>query len=137
MNVEVLHRLGKAIAERGPGAYVLTVSNDGRPHAVYLNVAWSGGRVIAEVGNTTAANVNARPEISLLFPVRAAGDYSFFVDGRAIVDSGDGVHRLVLTPTRAVFHREGPAADPESSCTADCVPVLGATAPLPMSPPRG
>jgi hypothetical protein len=136
MNVDVLQQLGNAIAERGPGAYVLTVSNDGRPHAVYLNVVWSNGRLVADVGNTTAANAKARPEVSLLFPVRTAGDYSFFVDGRATVESGDGVHRLVLTPTRAVFHREGSAPDPNSSCTADCVPVLRATAPLPMSPPR-
>ena len=136
MNVDVLHRLGKAVAERGPGAYVLTVSNDGRPHAVYLNVAWSDGRLVADVGNTTAANAKVRPDISLLFPVRAAGDYSFFVDGRAAVESGDGVHRLVLTPTRAVLHRHGAAPDPESSCTSDCVPVLPATVPLPMFPPR-
>ena len=136
MNVDVLHRLGTAVAERGPGAYVLTVSSDGRPHAVYLDVTWNDGRLVAEVGNTTATNVKARPEISLLFPVRAAGDYSFFVDGRATVESGDNAHRLVLTPTRAVFHRHGPAPDPTSSCTADCLPVLDATAPLPISPPR-
>ena len=52
MNVDVLHRLEKAVAERGPGAYVLTVSNDGRPHAVYLKVTWSDGRLVAGVGNT-------------------------------------------------------------------------------------
>ena len=75
-------------------------------------------------------------EISLLFPVRGADDYSFFVDGRATVESGGGVHRLALMPTRAVFHRHGPAPDPNSSCAADCVPVLRTTAPLPMSPPR-
>jgi hypothetical protein len=135
MNVDVLDRLGKVLAERGPGAYVLTVSNDGRPHAVYLDVAWRDGRLVGEVGNTTAANAKARPEISLLFPVRTHGDYSFFVDGRAVVESGDGVHRLVLTPTRAVFHRHGPAPDPDSSCTADCVPVLAAVAPPPLSTP--
>jgi hypothetical protein len=136
MNVDVLHRLKEAVAERGPGAYVLTVSSDGRPHAVYLNVAWSDGRVVAKVGNTTAANAKARPEISLLSPVRGADDYSFFVDGRATVESGGGVHRLALMPTRAVFHRHGPAPDPNSSCAADCVPVLRTTAPLPMSTPR-
>jgi hypothetical protein len=130
MNVDVLHRLGDAVAERGPGAYVLTVSNDGRPHAVYLNVAWADGRLVAEVGNSTARNAQARPEISLLFPVRTAGDYSFYVDGRATVDSSDGGHRLVLTPTRAVFHRHGPAPDPSSSCAADCLPVLDAPARL-------
>jgi hypothetical protein len=61
MNVDVLHRLREAVAERGPGAYVLTVSNDGRPHAVYVNVVWSDGRIVAEVGNTTTANAKARP----------------------------------------------------------------------------
>ena len=136
MNVDVLHQLREAVAESGPGAYVLTASSDGRPHAVYLNVAWSHGRLVAEVGNTTAANAKARPEISLLFPVRGADDYSFFVDGRATVEAGDAVHRLVLTPTRAVFHRHGPAPDPNSSCTADCVPVLQTTAPLRLSPAR-
>lgn len=136
MKIDVLHRLERAVAERGPGAYVLTVSNDGRPHAVYLNVGWSDGRLVADVGNTTAANARVRPEISLLFPVRTAGDYSFFVDGRATVESADEGHRLVLIPTRAVFHRHGPGPDPNASCTADCMPVLGATASLPTSPPR-
>ena len=124
MNVDILQRLGEAVAERGPGAYVLTVSSDGRPHAVYLDVVWTDGRLVAEVGNSTAANAKARPEISLLFPVRASGDYSFFVDGRATVESSDGINRLVLTPTRAVFHRHGPAPDPNSSCAADCRRVL-------------
>lgn len=124
MNVDVLHRLQEAVAERGPGAYVLTVSADGRPHGVYLNVGWDDGRLVADVGNSTAANAKARPEISLLFPVRSAGDYSFFVDGRASVESSGGGHRLTVTPTRAVFHRHGPAPDPASSCAADCLPVL-------------
>jgi hypothetical protein len=131
MNQDVaLERLEAAVTERGPGAYVLTVSGDGRPHAVYLPVAWEAGRLVAEVGNSTAANAKARPEISLLFPVRRAGDYSFFVDGRAVVESSDGVHRLLLTPSRAVFHRHGPAPDPASSCAADCLPVLETAARL-------
>ncbi len=70
-------------------------------------------------------NAKARPEISLLFPVRNAANYSFFVDGRATVESSGGVNRLSVTPSRAVFHRHGPAPDPSSSCAADCLPVLG------------
>ena len=137
MNLDVaLHRLQAAVAERGPGAYVLTVSTDGRPHAVYLNVGWQDDRLVAHVGSSTAANAKARPEISLLFPVRHAGDYSFFVDGRALVESSGGVNRLTVTPTRAVFHRHGPAPDPTSSCTADCLPVLETAAPLTIAPPR-
>jgi Pyridoxamine 5'-phosphate oxidase len=134
MNVDVLHRLGEAVAERGPGAYVLTVSSDGRPHAVDLNVVWNDGQLVVEVGNSTAANAKARPEISLLFPVRTAGDYSFLVDGRAIVESSGGVNRLILMPTRAVFHRHGPAPDPNSSCAADCLPVLETPARLTIAP---
>ena len=136
MNENVaLDRLQAAVAERGPGAYVLTVSSDGRPHAVYLSVAWDAGRLVAEVGNSTAANAKARPEISLLFPVRSAGDYSFFVDGHAVVESRDGVHRLLVTPSRAVFHRHGPAPDPASSCSADCLPVLETAARLTIGAP--
>lgn len=125
MNLDVaFDRLQAVVSKRGASAYVLTVSGDGRPHAVYLPVAWESGRLVTQVGNTTAANTQARPAISLLFPVRSAGDYSLFVDGRAIVESRDGVNRLILTPTRAVFHRHGAPTDPASSCAADCIPVL-------------
>jgi len=129
-------RLRDTVAERGPGAYVLTVSADGRPHAVYLDVAWEDGRLVADVGGSTARNGKARPEISLLFPVRHPGDYSFFVDGRATVESGDDVHRMSITPTRAVFHRHGPATDPTSSCAADCLPVLDAVTSISIAPLR-
>ncbi len=116
-------QLRDAVAERGPGAYVLTVSAEGRPHAVYVNVVWDDGRLVADVGGSTARNATARPDISLLFPVRHAADYSFFVDGRATVESRDDSHRMTVTPTRAVFHRHGPAPDPTSSCAADCLPI--------------
>lgn len=136
MNVEMaLGRLEQVIVERGPGAYVLTVTGDGRPHAVYLDVAWEGGRLVAPgIGATTAANAAARPHVSLLFPVGAAADYTLFVDGPATVEgSGDG-QRLLVTPTRAVFHRPGAPRDPASSCTSDCVPLL--QAPTWVAPPR-
>ena len=102
-------RLRDTVAERGPGAYVLTVSADGRPHAVYLDVGWENGRLVADVGGSTARNAKAPREISLLFPVR---------------------------PTRAVFHRHGPAPDPTSSCAADCLPVLDAVTSITIAPPR-
>jgi hypothetical protein len=136
MNVELaLGRLQAAIEERGPGAYVLTVTDDGRPHAVHLDVAWEGGRLVAAgIGGTTAANVTARPNVSLLFPVKADADYTLFVDGPAVVESSGSARRLVVTPARAVFHRPGAPRDPASSCTSDCVPVL--QAPILVPPPR-
>jgi len=136
MNVEVaLNRLQAAVEERGAGAYVLTVTGDGRPHAVYLDVTWEAGRLVASgIGGTTAANAAARPNVSLLFPVSTAADYTLFVDGPATVETRGDDRRLVVTPTRAVFHRPGAPRDPASSCTSDCVPIF--QAPTRLAPPR-
>src|SRR5262249_23039441 len=112
-------RLRAAIEERPPRAYVLTVSDDRRPHAVHRSVRWEGDLLAAEVGRRSAANATARPSVSLLFPVRSDGDYSLIVDGMAtIAPDGDGL-RMLVTPTRAVLHRPAPALAPgTSSCDA-------------------
>jgi hypothetical protein len=123
-----LEELRTAVAERGPSAYVLTVSDDGHPHAVHGPVRWDGDVLVAEVGRRTAANATARPAVSVLYPVRAAGDYSLIVDGTAVVASGPDGQRLLVTPTKAVLHRPAKVADPTtSSCDADCVPLLPAS----------
>jgi hypothetical protein len=111
------------VSERGGHAYVVTVSDQGTPHAVWVPVRWEGGGPVAEVGATTARNAAARPGISLLFPVRADSDYSLIVDGTAAVESGAGSPRVRLTPTKIVLHRPGPSPDPTSACGADCVPI--------------
>jgi hypothetical protein len=120
------------VEERGAGAYVLTVSDDGSPHAVHQEVHWDAGTLLCDAGTRTAANASARLHVSLLFPVRHDGDYSLIVDGQGTVESEARGPRLRVSPTRAVLHRAGPPADPASSCTADCVPVL-VTQPLPRS----
>jgi hypothetical protein len=121
MSTQAAPNLESVVSERGH-AYVVTVSEHGAPHAVYAPVRWEGGGLVAEVGAHTAANAAARPQVSLLYPVRVDGDYSLIVDGAAAVESGGG-HRLRVTPARAVLHRQGPAPDPASSCGADCVPL--------------
>jgi len=119
-----LERLQAAVEERGPSAYVLTVSDDGRPHVVHAPVRWEDDVLVAEVGRSSAANATARPAVSLLFPLRADGDHSLIVDGTAAV----AARRLVVTPTKGVLHRPAPAPDPIASpCDADCVPLLPAT----------
>jgi hypothetical protein len=120
-----LDRLRAAIAERGGLAYVLTVSDDGSPHAVHAPVRWEGDVLSADVGRRSAANAGARSAASLLYPVRSDDDYSLIVDGTATVASGDGGQRLFLTPTRAVLHRPARSAAPTASaCDADCVPLF-------------
>ena len=120
-----LERLRAAIAERGGRAYVLTVSDDGSPHAVHASVRWEGDVLAADVGRRSAANVGARLAASLLYPVRSEDDDSLIVDGTATVASGDGGQRLLLTPTRAVLHRPArSSAATRSACDADCVPLF-------------
>lgn len=124
MSVPVpLERLRAAIDERGGSAYVLTVSDDGRPHAIHAPVRWDGDVLVAVVGRRSAANAGARPAVSLLYAVRAADDYSLIVDGTATVEEG-GDRLLRVTPTWAVLHRAAPAPRAETSaCDADCVPL--------------
>ena len=115
-------RLRAAVDERGRTAYLLTVSDDGRPHVVHGPVGWEGDALAVEVGRRSAANATARPAaVSLLYPLRTADDYSLIVDGTAVVGP-DG--RVLVTPTKAVLHRPAPSSDPASSCAADCVPLL-------------
>ncbi len=104
-------------------AYVVTVSEDGAPHTVHAPVRWEGDGLAVEVGARTAANAALRPAVSLLYAVRADGDYSLIVDGTAAVESGEGAQRLRVRPTRAVYHRPGPPSDPASACSADCIPL--------------
>jgi hypothetical protein len=101
-----MERLRVALEERGPAAYVLTVSDDGRPHAVHGAVRWVDGRIVVEVGPRRRLQPDRRR------------------DRGTVATTGDG-HRLVITPTKAVLHRPAPAPDPgASTCDADCVPVL-------------
>jgi hypothetical protein len=122
-----LERLRAAVDERGPNAYVLTVSDDGRPHAVHASVRWQGDVLTVDVGRRSAANATARPSVSLLYSIRAADDYSLIVDGTAVVVSDGDAQRLLVTPTKGVLHRPAPSPDPSSSCGADCVPIFPAT----------
>jgi hypothetical protein len=108
-------------------AFLPTVSDDTRPHAVECPVRWEGDALAVEVGTRSATNAAARPGVSLLFPARAAGDYSLIVDGSAAVVPGVERRGVLITPTRAVLHRPAAAPDPSSACGADCVPLLHST----------
>ena len=102
MSVAVdLDRLAEEIQAFGPVAYVLTVDDAGRPHAVHLPVEWRNGAVTATLGRSTASNAQARPSICLLWSPTEAGGYSLLVDGTASVD-GDV---LSVEPSRAILHR--------------------------------
>ena len=108
---------------RYPFAYLLTVSDDGRAHAVAVQPRWNGAGalVIDDTGRRTSSNATARPHVSLVWPPPTIDDYSLIADGDARAD-GSG---LVFTPTKAVLHRPAPApaATDGAACGSDCVPL--------------
>lgn len=112
-----VERLREALAERGDAAYLLTVSDEARAHAVHAPVRWDGDVLVVEAGKRTLANAAARPGVSLLAPVRSPGDYSLIIDGTAVVAGSE----IRVTPTNAVLHRPAAAPDPASACGHDCV----------------
>lgn len=124
MSVPVpIETLRHTLDERGSVGFLLTVSDDARPHAVQCPVRWEGDRLAVDVGRRSAANAAARPGVSLLYPARTPGDYSLIVDGTATVAE----QAVLITPTKAVLHRPAAAPDPASSCGSDCVPVFRTT----------
>ena len=121
-NPAALLSLETAALERGPGAYVVTVTPRGTPHVVQAQVRVLSGGLLAQVGGRTAANTQEHPQVSVLYPSRHPGDYSLIVDGVATVESEGADFLLRLTPNQAVLHRSGPAPDPgTSSCGSDCI----------------
>jgi hypothetical protein len=116
-----LDGLRAAVAERTLAPYLLTVNDDGRPHAVAVQPVWDGDALVADAGRRTCTNAAARPLVSLVWPAADGAGYSLIVDGDASVDGG----RVRVVPTTAVLHRPAPspAAPADGGCGNDCVPV--------------
>jgi hypothetical protein len=124
MSVPVsIEELGRQLAPFGSWPYIITMSDDARPHAVSVEVAWANGRFTASGGRSTTRNAAAHPDaVTLLWAPFEPGGYSLIVDVQARA-SDDG---LTLTPVTAVLHRTGPAPAveaPAGSCGNDCVRI--------------
>jgi hypothetical protein len=108
-----IDRLREEIGGFGP-AFLLTVTDDARPHAVAVAPQWDGDRLRAGAGRTSRANAAVRPEVTLLWPGAGPGEFSLIVDATATVD--DAAETVTLVPTRAVLHRPAPGGT-----GSDCV----------------
>ncbi|HET7174232.1 MAG TPA: hypothetical protein VFI30_08180, partial [Nocardioidaceae bacterium] len=118
-----LDRLGETMA-RYRFAYLLTVGEDRRAHAVATSPVLESGRLIVrEPGRRTTTNAAANPAVSLVWPPADPADYSLIVDASAVA-AGEV---LALAPTRAVLHRAAqPGSEPGATgCASDCI-ELGA-----------
>lgn len=127
MSVKVdLGELGQHVAQH-PFAYLLTVGDDLRAHAVAVQPTLDeGGLLMTGLGRRTSANLAARPDVSLVWPPHEPGGYSLIVDGRATV-IGETAR---VEPGHAVLHRPADHADPAdpggaggTACGNDCVPL--------------
>ena len=111
MSISVsLDQLRDEVARRGDAAFVVTTGDDG-PHVVSVRVAWDGDDLVGGAGTRTAANVETRPVVSLLWP-STFDDYSLIVDGTASASDG----ALRVAPERAVLHRSAAATGDGPGC---------------------
>jgi hypothetical protein len=112
-----LDQLREEVVRFGSAPYLISVTSDGRPHAVSVTVTWDGDELAADAGRTTLANAAERPSVSLLWSPVEPGGYSLIVDGLARVDAA--AERVVVQPGKAVLHRSRSEAP-----GSDCVTVL-------------
>ncbi len=114
MSTEVgLDALWEQAAVFGNHAFLVTIGDDGRPHAVSTEVGVGHGRITAWPGSTSRANAADRPVVMLLWPPVDNGPYSLLVDGDAEVRSDDAI---AVSPTSAVLHRVAGADADLPSC---------------------
>jgi hypothetical protein len=111
-----LDALREQVAAFGSVAFLLTVTDDRRPHVVSVNIAWEHDDLIAGAGRTTATNAARQPVVSLLWPPSGPGDYGLIVDGSAEVRQRGDETVLTIAPHRAVLHRLASAEGGGPSC---------------------
>lgn len=96
--------------ERWGWCYLLTVSDDGRPHLLALRpTAVDDGTEpklrFVTGGGSACRNARARPAVTLVFPPGEHSDgFSLVVDGEATIDGAI----VDVRPTGAVLHRPVP-----------------------------
>ncbi len=114
MSIQVELADVRAVAsEQAPFAYLLTVSDGDKVHLTALNPTFGDDAITVSAGRTSCRNVQARPNVSLLWPPGEPGGYSLIVDGTAALDG----ETLTIVPTHAVRHRPAPGGG------NDCAPV--------------
>jgi Pyridoxamine 5'-phosphate oxidase len=116
-----LDELRQQVDACGSYAFLLTVTEDGRPHAVSLRVEWDGDELVVRPGPRTVANAERSPEVSLLWPESGRAGFTLFVNGPAEVRMDGDSATVAIKPATAVLHKtpEGEAKAP------GCVPVFG------------
>jgi hypothetical protein len=108
-----IDKLREEMGRFGP-AFLLTVTDDARPHAVAVAPDWDGDRLRVSAGKTSRRNAGERSDVTLLWPGAGTGEFSLIVDATAAVD--DAAETVTLAPTRAVLHRSVAATGDGPGC---------------------
>ena len=96
----------------------MTAAGEGPPRISHVVVESGGRSLTCTVGKRAAANIRARPEVSLLWAARNPDDYNLIVDATATL----AADQATITPTFAVLHRN---AEADTDCGSDCLPLDG------------
>ncbi len=108
IKVEVTE-LAAELERYGNAPFVMTSSGKGRPHIIQLLVGLVDGKIVARPGRSCSRNIAVQPELSLLWPAFAEGEYSLIVDGVAELVGDDAVSdepaQMIITPTSGILHR--------------------------------
>lgn len=108
IKVEVAE-LAAELERYGKAPFVMTSSGKGRPHIIQLVIRLVDGKILARPGRSCSRNVAVQPELSLLWPAFAEGEYSLIVDGMAELAGGDAESdeptQIIITPTSGILHR--------------------------------
>jgi hypothetical protein len=117
MSIQVgLDEIREQVAACRSCAYLLTVNDDGSPHAVSLRLDWHGDELIGGAGRRTAGNVERCSDVSLLWPTSSRDGYALFVNGRAEVRLDGDAATVAVKPTGAVLHKTPDAGGEGPSC---------------------
>jgi len=111
-----LAEVATRITEYGPLAALVTTSDAGPPHVVSVAVTVVDQHLSVRVGSRSAANIAARPNVTLLW-MRDGLDYHLILDGVATSggDAGD-LHEVSITVQRGILHRVAGRSDAGPTC---------------------
>ncbi len=112
-----LEALRGRIAEFGETAYLVTVNEQGTPHVVSVTVRCDDDEqgLVMPIGRRTLANLEATPDLTLLWPASAGSAYAMIVDATAASLTADPAE-LTATAHSAVLHRVAGAAGEGPTC---------------------
>jgi len=127
MSISVeLERVQAEAGERSGASFLLTVTENGRPHVVAVSPRWDDGSLVVDAGRSSVRNATDRPAVTLLWPPADPDGYSLILDGEATaIERGEEGGRVTIRPVAAVLHRPGTAGESAGpGCSSDCVPLL-------------